>query len=168
MSCSTTTWMIATKTTVTGVSLFTPRAVLSKVKKVPRAFHSLNVPTWRSYSSVGRRMTMVRPISATPDKLSKKVAKNIKNVEETCLDDLVSGKCVTVWDEVEELSAAFNMDRRSWPWKKKASDKAVAEKAIVAANSFASQALAELDKYRKPKYVQISIEQYSHLTGLED
>ncbi|KAM2904916.1 hypothetical protein COP2_004577 [Malus domestica] len=85
-----------------------PRAVLSKVKKVPRAFHSLNVPTWRSYSSVGRRMTMVRPISATPDKLSKKVAKSIKNVEETCLDDLASGKCVTVWDEVEELSAAVS------------------------------------------------------------
>ncbi|XP_068308673.1 filament-like plant protein 4 [Pyrus communis] len=60
------------------------------------------------------------------------------------------------------------MDRRSWPWKKKASDKAAAEKAAAAADSFASQALAELDKYKKPNYVQISVEQYSHLTGLED
>ncbi|ONI32442.1 hypothetical protein PRUPE_1G368000 [Prunus persica] len=58
------------------------------------------------------------------------------------------------------------MDRRSWPWKKKSSDKAAAEKAAAAADSFATE--AEQDKYKKPNYVQISVEQYSHLTGLED
>ncbi|CAB4265598.1 unnamed protein product [Prunus armeniaca] len=58
------------------------------------------------------------------------------------------------------------MDRRSWPWKKKSSDKAAAEKAAAAADSFATE--AERDKYKKPNYVQISVEQYSHLTSLED
>ncbi|XP_027330782.1 filament-like plant protein 4 isoform X3 [Abrus precatorius] len=48
------------------------------------------------------------------------------------------------------------MERR-WPWKKKSSDKAVLEKAA-----------AELDSASKPSYVQISVESYSHLTGLED
>ncbi|KAF7829586.1 Filament-like plant protein 4 [Senna tora] len=48
------------------------------------------------------------------------------------------------------------MDRR-WPWKKKSSDKAVLEKAAAA-----------LDNYKKPNYVQISVESYSHLSGLED
>lgn len=32
------------------------------------------------------------------------------------------------------------MDRRSWPWKKKSSDKAAAEKAAAAADSFATEA----------------------------
>ncbi|KAM1894289.1 hypothetical protein ACFX13_043213 [Malus domestica] len=61
-----------------------------------------------------------------------------------------------------------NMDRRGWPWKKKSSDKAAAEKAAAAADSLASQAQTEQEKYKKPNYVQISVEQYSHLTGLEE
>ncbi|KAK3231771.1 hypothetical protein Dsin_003652 [Dipteronia sinensis] len=66
------------------------------------------------------------------------------------------------------------MDRRSWPWKRKSSsDKA--EKAaaalldsagVVALPSAGSQ--ANQDNYKKPTYVQISVESYSHLTGLED
>ncbi|KAM1101924.1 hypothetical protein ACFX2B_008133 [Malus domestica] len=102
---------MATSITVAGVSLSTPRAVLSKATEVPRAFHSLNVPTWRSYSSVGRRMIMVRPVSAAPDKLSEKVAESIKSAEETCSDDPASGECVAAWDEVEELSAAVSHKR---------------------------------------------------------
>ncbi|KAB2605025.1 calvin cycle protein CP12-1 [Pyrus ussuriensis x Pyrus communis] len=102
---------MATSTTVAGVSLSTPRSVLSKATVVPRAFHSLNVPTWRSYSSVGRRMTIVRPVSAAPDKLSEKVAESIKSAEETCSDDPASGECVAAWDEVEELSAAVSHKR---------------------------------------------------------
>lgn len=64
------------------------------------------------------------------------------------------------------------MDRRSWPWKKKSSDKAAAERAAAAADA-AAAALASggshgEDSYKKPNYVQISVEQYAHLTGLED
>ncbi|KAG6785692.1 hypothetical protein NC652_005289 [Populus alba x Populus x berolinensis] len=56
------------------------------------------------------------------------------------------------------------MDRRSWPWKKKSSDKT--EKAAPAEDSGGSQ--GEKDSYKKPNYVQISVESYTHLTGLED
>ncbi|KAF9683123.1 hypothetical protein SADUNF_Sadunf05G0179400 [Salix dunnii] len=56
------------------------------------------------------------------------------------------------------------MDRRSWPWKKKSSDKT--EKAAAAADSGGSH--EEKDNYKKPSYVQISVESYTHLTGLED
>ncbi|KAG2698414.1 hypothetical protein I3760_07G150300 [Carya illinoinensis] len=52
------------------------------------------------------------------------------------------------------------MDRRSWPWKKKASDKAAAEKVVAA--------LSDQDNYKKPNYVQISVESYTHLNSLED
>ncbi|KAL4333340.1 hypothetical protein GQ457_07G021340 [Hibiscus cannabinus] len=58
------------------------------------------------------------------------------------------------------------MDRR-WPWKKKSSDKAGATDAAGAAlASLASQ--GDQDTYKKPKYVQITVESYSHLTGLEN
>ncbi|CAH9137832.1 unnamed protein product [Cuscuta epithymum] len=69
------------------------------------------------------------------------------------------------------------MDRRSWPWKKKSSDKAAAEKILIPAVesptattlSNASQGNeTKQENYKKPKYVQISVESYSHLTGLED
>ncbi|GAB4839159.1 hypothetical protein Ancab_028687 [Ancistrocladus abbreviatus] len=64
------------------------------------------------------------------------------------------------------------MDRRSWPWKKRSSNKSVAEKAIatldstgVSSGSAASQ--DDKDNYEKPNYVQISVELYTHLTGPE-
>ncbi|PSR99604.1 Filament-like plant protein [Actinidia chinensis var. chinensis] len=62
------------------------------------------------------------------------------------------------------------MDKRSWPWKKKSSDKSGVEKAVAASESASSSVgfKAEHDKYKKPNYVQISVESYSHLTGLED
>ncbi|ESW32675.1 hypothetical protein PHAVU_001G008000 [Phaseolus vulgaris] len=53
------------------------------------------------------------------------------------------------------------MDRR-WPWKKKSSDKAVIDKAAAELDSAAVAAT------QKPSHVQISVESYSHLTGLED
>ncbi|KAJ4847873.1 hypothetical protein Tsubulata_017248 [Turnera subulata] len=66
------------------------------------------------------------------------------------------------------------MDRRSWPWKKKSSDKDKAEKAtttITAADSGSANAASggsSQDSYKKPNIVQISVESYKHLTGLED
>ncbi|KAL1811602.1 hypothetical protein ACET3Z_021667 [Daucus carota] len=70
------------------------------------------------------------------------------------------------------------MDKRSWPWKKKSSDKANADK-VVATSDSAGAATASSEpqgdqvtpqgkQEKKPKYVQISVELYSHLTGLED
>ncbi|KAF9611441.1 hypothetical protein IFM89_032411 [Coptis chinensis] len=64
----------------------------------------------------------------------------------------------------------IQMDRR-W-WKKKSSDK-TAEKAVSAADS-AGTSLASVgsqgdqEKPKKPSYVQVSVETYAHLTGLEN
>lgn len=67
------------------------------------------------------------------------------------------------------------MDRRSWPWKKKSSDKSGADKGVLVTESVTVPASAgsqgdkvKQDSYKKPNYVQISVDQYSHLTGLED
>ncbi|KAJ7957852.1 Filament-like plant protein 4 [Quillaja saponaria] len=60
------------------------------------------------------------------------------------------------------------MDRRSWPWKKKSSDKAVAEKAAALLDAASTSTETNHGIYKKPYYVQISVESYSHLTGLED
>ncbi|KAL8135656.1 hypothetical protein AgCh_010337 [Apium graveolens] len=62
------------------------------------------------------------------------------------------------------------MDRRGWPWKKKSSDKAATEKVIATLESVGapSSLSGTHDNHKNPKYVQISIETYSHLTGLED
>ncbi|XP_052201639.1 filament-like plant protein 4 [Diospyros lotus] len=62
------------------------------------------------------------------------------------------------------------MDRRSWPWKKKSSDKGGAEKAVAAADSTGTGtgSQGDQDGYKKPNYVQISVESYSHLSGLEE
>ncbi|KAI9109161.1 hypothetical protein K1719_019784 [Acacia pycnantha] len=59
------------------------------------------------------------------------------------------------------------MDRR-WPWKKKSSDKTSLEKAAAALDSAGAGAQGGQDNYKKPNYVQISVESYSHLTSLED
>ncbi|XP_044511237.1 filament-like plant protein 4 [Mangifera indica] len=63
------------------------------------------------------------------------------------------------------------MDRRGgWPWKRKSSsektEKVLAESVGAAPASAGSQ--ANQDNYKKPTYVQISVESYTHLTGLED
>lgn len=53
------------------------------------------------------------------------------------------------------------MDRRSWPWKKKSSDKS--------SNTYVSQNSNQAEQEDKaPKFVQISPETYSHLTESEE
>ncbi|KAG2538626.1 hypothetical protein PVAP13_9NG403700 [Panicum virgatum] len=53
------------------------------------------------------------------------------------------------------------MDRRSWPWKKKSSERS--------SNTDASQSSNQAEQDEKvPKYVQISPERYSHLTESEE
>ncbi|XAR64181.1 hypothetical protein NMG60_11024428 [Bertholletia excelsa] len=62
------------------------------------------------------------------------------------------------------------MDKRSWPWKKKSSDKSGTEK--TGSNSDSALASADpqggQDNRKKTNYVQISLESYSHLSGLEN
>ncbi|CAD5174883.1 unnamed protein product [Musa acuminata subsp. malaccensis] len=61
------------------------------------------------------------------------------------------------------------MDRRSWPWKKKSSDKTVIttdSSTSTLSNSGGNQ--ADQDVNSTVKYVQISAESYAHLTELED
>ncbi|PHT96312.1 hypothetical protein BC332_34762 [Capsicum chinense] len=68
------------------------------------------------------------------------------------------------------------MDRRSLPWKKKSSDKTASEKSagliVESASAPSDSTEPKVDQgkqeIKKPKYVQISIESYSQLTGLED
>ncbi|CAI9757980.1 unnamed protein product [Fraxinus pennsylvanica] len=70
------------------------------------------------------------------------------------------------------------MDRKSWPWKKKSSsNKAVAENAAVVESESSTAPSdagttqtdqAKQDSNKKPKYVQISMESYTHLSGLEE
>ncbi|KAL3514749.1 hypothetical protein ACH5RR_027466 [Cinchona calisaya] len=66
------------------------------------------------------------------------------------------------------------MDRRSWPWKKKSSDKAATANAGSNSSNAPSDSAGsqgdqvQKDDYKKAKYVQISVDTYSHLTGLED
>ncbi|XP_075479691.1 filament-like plant protein 4 isoform X2 [Primulina tabacum] len=69
------------------------------------------------------------------------------------------------------------MDKRSWLWKKKSSDKQEIEKTLataLASSTAVSDVFAtQMDKAKqghnkKPKHVQISMESYTHLTGLED
>ncbi|GMI83099.1 Trichome Cell Shape 1 [Hibiscus trionum] len=62
------------------------------------------------------------------------------------------------------------MDCR-WPWKKKSSGKAaVAATGVDAAAATLASVTSQGDQdaYKKPKYVQIAVESYSHLTGLEN
>ncbi|KAI3816351.1 hypothetical protein L1987_16044 [Smallanthus sonchifolius] len=73
------------------------------------------------------------------------------------------------------LLVFVDMDRRSWPWKKKSSDKSGADKAVSVAESVSVPASGgsqgdkvKQDSYKKPNFVQISVDQYSYFTGLED
>ncbi|KAM7257019.1 hypothetical protein ACFE04_012760 [Oxalis oulophora] len=59
------------------------------------------------------------------------------------------------------------MERRSWPWKKKSSDK-TEKSANQPVESAVAETQADQESYKKPSYVQISVESYSHLTGLEE
>ncbi|KAK8601326.1 hypothetical protein V6N13_058958 [Hibiscus sabdariffa] len=69
------------------------------------------------------------------------------------------------------------MDRH-WPWKKKSTDKANKVAAAAAAATLAVDSVAspfasaspqgDNDTHKKPKYIQISVESYSQLTGLEN
>ncbi|KAK5783773.1 hypothetical protein PVK06_038286 [Gossypium arboreum] len=56
-------------------------------------------------------MQVMKPVRAAPDSISEKVEKSVKEVQEACSDDPVSGECIAAWDEVKELSAAASHAR---------------------------------------------------------
>ncbi|KAI3978931.1 hypothetical protein MKX01_016106 [Papaver californicum] len=60
------------------------------------------------------------------------------------------------------------MDRRSWPWKKKHSDKTSTTPDSVLATLASSTSEGDQDNTKKVKYVQIPLESYTHLMDLED
>ncbi|XP_075520831.1 filament-like plant protein 4 isoform X2 [Primulina tabacum] len=68
------------------------------------------------------------------------------------------------------------MDKRSWPWKKKSSDKQGVEKVAataldasnVASETSETQVGKSKQENKKPKYVQLSMESYTRITGLEN
>uniref|UniRef100_A0A7N0TMV0 CP12 domain-containing protein n=1 Tax=Kalanchoe fedtschenkoi TaxID=63787 RepID=A0A7N0TMV0_KALFE len=71
----------------------------------------LNRP-WRDPSQTRlMRMSHLRVSASGPDAISEKVAESIKEAEEACAGDPVSGECVAAWDAVEELSAAASHAR---------------------------------------------------------
>ncbi|MCE7766484.1 hypothetical protein GQL56_28015 [Pseudomonas putida] len=109
---------------VAGVSITTPR-ILSKTSDSPKVqvlkFQSLNKP-WKNSSLVqfGHGKLYLKAVSATPDnKLSDLVAESVKEAEEACAENPVSGECAAAWDVVEEASAAASHARDK---KKESSD----------------------------------------------
>ncbi|KAI3460754.1 hypothetical protein Pfo_017417 [Paulownia fortunei] len=107
---------------VAGVSITTPKLFAKasdSSKPHPINISLLNSPWKRCTTQQLRHGRMyVRPVAAVPDQLSEKVEESIKNAQDACSDDPVSGECAAAWDEVEELSAAASHARD----KKKESD----------------------------------------------
>ncbi|KAI4365715.1 hypothetical protein MLD38_021679 [Melastoma candidum] len=100
---------MASLTTSTPIALSKPfESLKSQPIKAPCATFAWKPP------AVGLRLNrgvLVRPVSAAPDKIEDKVVESIKQAEEACAGDPVSGECVAAWDEVEELSAAASHAR---------------------------------------------------------
>ncbi|CAM8987798.1 unnamed protein product [Rhodiola kirilowii] len=72
----------------------------------------VNYPWTKKLTQIGNRISYVKPVAASgPDAISDKVAESIKEAEEACAGDPVSGECVAAWDTVEELSAAASHAR---------------------------------------------------------
>lgn len=100
--------------TIVGVHLSTPQ-ILAKASDSTKIqllrFPCLNNPCWKRSADFVSRRLYVRPLAAAPEKLSDKVAESVKNAQEACIGDPVSGECAAAWDEVEELSAAASHAR---------------------------------------------------------
>ncbi|OVA16764.1 protein of unknown function CP12 [Macleaya cordata] len=106
-------------TLAAGVSFSTTTVVVkaSGSTKTHMSPPCLNHPWSRPVVNQFRSGRMYVRTMATPD-ISNQVSESIKNAEEVCAGDPVSGECVAAWDEVEEVSAAASDARL----KKKESD----------------------------------------------
>ncbi|CAA0388068.1 unnamed protein product [Arabidopsis thaliana] len=100
-------------TIATSLNIATQRVVVTSENRpvcLPGPVR-LNNP-WNLESRTTNRMMKLKPIRAAPEGgISDVVEKSIKEAQETCADDPVSGECVAAWDEVEELSAAASHAR---------------------------------------------------------
>ncbi|WZZ82528.1 hypothetical protein YC2023_103100 [Brassica napus] len=96
----------------TSLNIATQRAITSENRPARLACPvRLNNP-WNLGSRTTNRLVSFRPVKSAPEGvISDKVEKSIKDAEETCAGDPVSGECVAAWDEVEELSAAASHAR---------------------------------------------------------
>ncbi|TVU47333.1 hypothetical protein EJB05_06929, partial [Eragrostis curvula] len=100
--------MASTITTVAAIAAFPAPRTLAKSQ-------AMLLSRQNAVSFVARPVhahrRLVAVAAATPSDLSSKVSESIKQAQETCADDPVSGECVAAWDEVEELSAAASHAR---------------------------------------------------------
>ncbi|KAH0657390.1 hypothetical protein KY289_026138 [Solanum tuberosum] len=96
---------------IAGVSITTPRISSDSPKIQPLKFPTLNSP-WKKSGQFGYgRMYVVVPRVVPDKKLSDLVAESVKEAEEACAEDPVSGECKAAWDVVEETSAAASHAR---------------------------------------------------------
>ncbi|KAE9611857.1 hypothetical protein Lalb_Chr06g0166871 [Lupinus albus] len=104
--------------TIAGMSLSSSRVLVkgpntsSPQKVQAMRFPLLSKLNQISLATLGsdRKVNLIL-VRAAPDSISEKVEESIKNAEEACSGDPVSGECVAAWDEVEELSAAASHAR---------------------------------------------------------
>ncbi|CAE6080561.1 unnamed protein product [Arabidopsis arenosa] len=100
-------------TIATSLNIATQRVIVTSENRPVRLAGPvhLNNP-WNLGSRTTNRMVKLKPIRAAPEGgISDVVEKSIKEAQETCAGDPVSGECVAAWDEVEELSAAASHAR---------------------------------------------------------
>ncbi|KAG0449889.1 hypothetical protein HPP92_027048, partial [Vanilla planifolia] len=68
----------------------------------------------------------------------------------------------------EPTRAAQKMDRRSWPWKKKSSEKTASSYSASSLSDICVKQQEEKEHKKPVSFAQISIEKYEYLNGLEE
>ncbi|KAI3414402.1 CP12 domain-containing protein [Psidium guajava] len=97
---------------VTGTNISSPRLATRPLCPFHPQPQSLGFPRLsRPWRIGGRAPRSMRPVAAAPERIEEKVAESIKEAEEKCSENPVSGECAAAWDEVEELSAAASHAR---------------------------------------------------------
>ncbi|KAF8012042.1 hypothetical protein BT93_I0233 [Corymbia citriodora subsp. variegata] len=100
--------------TLTGTNICSPRLAARPLRQCHPPPQSLGFPrlsrTWKIGARAAPRRTRL-VAAAVPEQIGEKVAESIKEAEETCSENPVSGECAAAWDEVEELSAAASHAR---------------------------------------------------------
>ncbi|OIW12994.1 hypothetical protein TanjilG_15443 [Lupinus angustifolius] len=103
--------------TIAGMSLSSSRVLVKGPNSSPQKVQAMKFPLLFKLNQISlathgsdRKVNLIA-VRAAPDSISEKVEESIKNAEEACSGDPVSGECVAAWDEVEELSAAASHAR---------------------------------------------------------
>ncbi|KAK3415394.1 hypothetical protein EUGRSUZ_H01016 [Eucalyptus grandis] len=93
--------------TLTGMNISSPRLAARPLRSSSPQPQSLGFPRLSRRTPLRTRLVA----AAAPEQIEEKVAESIKEAEETCSENPVSGECAAAWDEVEELSAAASHAR---------------------------------------------------------